>query len=257
MAFHLENVSVDIADGAMVAVVGPNGAGKTSLLRCLLGLNEHYSGTIQIGGQELKQHSRKTMALKLAYVPQQTESLFDLSVFDVVQMGLLPHMGLFQVNGEFEHERINHALAKVGMAHAELQKINTLSGGELQRVLIARALVQEAEVLILDEPTNHLDVYFQHQILALLKQLRISVILTIHDLNLAAQYCDQVLLLHKGQCKGVGTPVDVFQSELLTEVFGLPCTVVETQTNISSSSERKTVPSISFHPTGSMGGDIQ
>lgn len=242
----LDNLSFDIHSGQMIAVVGPNGAGKTSLLRCLLGLNEGFSGNIQVQGQDLIRYSRKALAQKVAYVPQQTDSLFDLNVFDVVQMGLLPHFGLFQLDSQHEQQKVQNALEKVGLQQAKEQKINTLSGGELQRVLIARALVQQADILILDEPTNHLDVYFQHQILSLLRELGITVILTIHDLNLAAQYCDQVILMHQGKVQGVGTPAEVFQEQRLSEVFGLPCSV-------DLIGKGRNIPSICFHPITEQG----
>lgn len=242
----LDNLSFDIHSGQMIAVVGPNGAGKTSLLRCLLGLNEGFSGNIQVQGQDLVRYSRKALAQKVAYVPQQTDSLFDLNVFDVVQMGLLPHFGLFQLDSQHEQQKVQNALEKVGLQQAKEQKINTLSGGELQRVLIARALVQQADILILDEPTNHLDVYFQHQILSLLRELGITVILTIHDLNLAAQYCDQVILMHQGKVQGGGTPAEVFQEQRLSEVFGLPCSV-------DLIGKGRNIPSICFHPITEQG----
>lgn len=241
----LEDINLDIGAGQVTAVVGPNGAGKTSLLRCLLGLVSDYSGTITLAQKDVKHLSRQVLAKQVAYVPQTTDSLFDLSVYDVVQMGMLPHVQVFQLDAKREESQICAALEKVGMENAKAQKINTLSGGELQRVLIARALVQKAEVLILDEPTNHLDVYFQHQILGLLRALDMTVLLTIHDLNLAAQYCDQIVLLDKGKLIQHGTPQKVFQEQVLTNVFGLPCSV-------ALAGEQR-IPSICFHPVSSTG----
>ena len=239
----LQGLSYQIPKGAMVGIVGPNGAGKTSMLRCLLGLIEDYSGSIHIQGKDIHSLSRKALAQTLASVPQHSDSLFELTVSDVVQMGLLPHKSLFELNTKQDENAIQQALQRVGMADRLWQRIDTLSGGELQRILIARALVQQADILVLDEPTNHLDVYYQHQVLQLLQHLDFTILMTIHDLNLAARYCDHVLLLDKGEMRGFGTPQEVFQADVLSEVFGLPCAVE----NIPKDSE-KAIPSICFHP---------
>lgn len=224
----------------MVAVVGPNGAGKTSLLRCILGLREVDAGTVELADKPLNSWTIKQRAGLMSYVPQQTYSEFPLRVADVVQMGRLPPADLAtgSVFGEDEpswwqwRKRLNRmnkqmaqVLLAVGMEGAENRLLSRLSGGELQRVLIARALMQQARILVLDEPTNHLDVFFQHQILTLLKSLNLTVILTIHDLNLAAQYCNKVWLLNDGELVVAGTPAEVFTAERLSRVFRLPCDV--------------------------------
>ncbi|WP_232358420.1 ABC transporter ATP-binding protein [Paraneptunicella aestuarii] len=239
----LKDLSFAINSGATVGIVGPNGAGKTSLLRCLLGLIEDYSGSILIQGKEQKQMSRRMLAKTLSSVPQHSDSLFDLRVLDVVQMGLLPHKSLFEMNSTQDARMIEQALHRVGMESKQNQLLNTLSGGELQRVLVARALVQKADILVLDEPTNHLDVYFQHQILQLLRHLNLTILMTIHDLNLAARYCDQILLLADGQIQGFGTPSEVLQAEVLSQIFGLPCAVDMASNGLVS---------VCFHPDDSL-----
>lgn len=262
----------------MVAVVGPNGAGKTSLLRCMLGLRDVASGTIELANQPLNSWTIQQRAGLMSYVPQHTHSDFALRVVDLVQMGRLPSANLsiepaidtpatetqatdipaiktpankvkpawwqWRKRMRQINEQIANALLAVGMQGTENHLLSRLSGGELQRVLIARALMQQARILVLDEPTNHLDVYYQHQILSLLKSLKLTVILTIHDLNLAAQYCNKVLLLNEGKLLAEGAPATVFTAERLTEVFRLPC-------DVHLVGNSPAIPSICFHPAPS------
>ena len=254
--FALHDISCCIAPGDRVAIVGPNGAGKTSLLRCILGLRSLSSGTIELANKPLSEWSLRQRATLMSYVPQQTHSEFALRVADVVQMGRIPSASLWsaplsdrdkpawwQWQQRFNQTKqiIAQALQAVGMAHTESRLLSSLSGGEQQRVLIARALIQQAKILVMDEPINHLDVFYQHQILTLLKSLHLTVILTLHDLNLAAQYCDKVLLMNNGQLVADGTPADVFTSERLSDVFRLPCEVQHV-------GEAPSIPSICFHP---------
>lgn len=254
--FALSDISCDIAAGDRVAVVGPNGAGKTSLLRCMLGLREISSGQIELANKPLQQWSVQQRAGLMSYVPQQTNSEFALRVYDVVHMGRLPLDGLSSMQSQglekpawwqwqrrlhLVKQQITQALKAVGMENTQHRLLNSLSGGELQRVLIARALVQQAKILVLDEPTNHLDVFYQHQILALLKSLHLTVVLTIHDLNLAAQYCNKVMLMNNGKLLAYGTPADVLTSQRLSDVFRLPC-------EVHLVGEAPGIPSICFHP---------
>lgn len=238
----LSDIALAVPEGKVTAIVGPNGAGKTSLIKCLLGLYAKYQGSVMLKGQDLRALTRQERAKVLAYVSQQSEVMAELSVLEMVQMGLLPHHKWYEFAGESRQDKAMQVLQRVGMNHASQSKLSTLSGGELQRVLIARALVQQPHIMVLDEPTNHLDVYYQHQILHLLSTLGISVLLTVHDLNLAAQYCDHVLLMHKGKVVGQGSPAEVFTESALTQVFGLPCSVSV------SHAQGKSVPNICFHP---------
>lgn len=224
----LNNISFSVTQGEVIGIIGPNGAGKTSLLRCLTNQSniltkQDISGLVYLKNKVITQYSNKELAQHFALVMQMNETIFALSVFDVMKMGLLPHKSLFSMNSDHDRAQINLALNKVGLAHALHQNFNQLSGGEQQRVLIARALVQSTEVLILDEPTNHLDVYYQHQILHLVNQLNITVIMTVHDLNLASRYCSRLLLLERGKLICDGKVDEVLTPKRLSEVFRLPC----------------------------------
>ncbi|MGB1263046.1 MAG: ABC transporter ATP-binding protein [Cognaticolwellia sp.] len=219
----LHNISFDVARGDIIGIIGPNGAGKTSLLKCLLNQYKNWQGSIKLNNKTLTQYSAIELAQTFALVVQNAPPIFDLKIYDVIRMGLLPHKTLFAGDSDADKKNILLALKKVGLAGSENKLFNTLSGGEQQRVLIAKALVQKAKILVLDEPTNHLDIFYQHQILQLVKTLNITVIMTIHDLNLAAQYCNRLLLIDKGRLVCNDSVDRVLSPELLTKTFGLPC----------------------------------
>ena len=224
----LQNISFNVCKGEVIGIIGPNGAGKTSLLRCLTNqasilTSANIKGSVQLKNRSLIQFSAKEIAQHFAVVMQKNDSIFALSVQDVMKMGLLPHKTLFSLDSDHDKAQISLALKKVGLVHELNSQFNQLSGGEQQRVLIARALVQSSQILILDEPTNHLDVYYQHQVLQLVNKLNITVIMTVHDLNLASLYCQRLLLLDKGKLVCDGIPEAVLTPKKLSHVFGLPC----------------------------------
>ena len=219
----LNALNFTVNKGEVIGIIGPNGAGKTSLLRCLLNQQKNVTGTVSFKNKTIEHYSNKALAQSFAMVAQKASPIFSLTVFDVIRMGLLPHKSLFSLDTDHDLRQISLALEKVGLLDKMHQTYNVLSGGEQQRVLIARALVQKAEVLILDEPTNHLDVYYQHQILQLISQLNITVIMTVHDLNLAAQYCQRLILLNKGELVADDTPENVLTTKTISEVFRLNC----------------------------------
>ncbi|TWX69799.1 ABC transporter ATP-binding protein [Colwellia demingiae] len=224
----LQDINFTVNKGEVIGIIGPNGAGKTSLLRCIINqanilTSANISGSVHLKNRLITQFSAKEIAQHFALVMQKNDSIFALSVQDVMKMGLLPHKSLFSLDSDYDKSQIELALSKVGLSHALESLFNQLSGGEQQRVLIARALVQASQILILDEPTNHLDVYYQHQVLQLVNKLNITVIMTVHDLNLASLYCQRLLLLDKGQLICDGPPKEVLAPEQLSKIFGLPC----------------------------------
>jgi iron complex transport system ATP-binding protein len=228
----LNNISFNVSKGEVIGIIGPNGAGKTSLLRCITHQQKstnsaRLSGSVLLKNKKINHYSAKALAQHFALVTQKTEAIFSLTVVDIVRMGLLPHKGIFSIDDDHDKQQIKLALQKVGLSHTEKMLYSQLSGGEQQRVLIARALVQKAQILILDEPTNHLDVYYQHQVLDLINQLNITVIMTVHDLNLASQFCQRLLLLEEGNLIADGTPKNVLTQTQLSKVFRLPCLVMQ------------------------------
>ena len=221
----LHNIQFTQQNAEFIGVIGPNGAGKSSLLRLIQRSLTPDSGHIFLQQRDVQHYSAAELARTVAVVSQHTEPLFALSVEQVATMGLLPHKSWFEVNTSEDAHQVQQALAKVGLLSKAAQQIDTLSGGELQRLYIARALVQKPALLLLDEPTNHLDVLYQHQVLQLIRKLGIPVLACLHDLNLAALYCDKILLLNKGRQIAFGMPEQVLQAETLQQVFALPCQV--------------------------------
>jgi len=221
----LADIHFSLSKGQMLGLIGPNGAGKSSLLRCLYRYIVPSSGDIEIFSKPISEFSPKSLAQHIAVVQQDTPQYFDITAEQLVTMGLTPHKGLFDPNTAQDRERILSALTKVGLLDKAKQKYEQLSGGEKQRALIARAIVQQPHILILDEPTNHLDIRYQIQILELVASLGISVIASIHDLNLASAMCDKLLLLDRGQLIAKGTPIEVLTQLQISDVFGVCCDI--------------------------------
>lgn len=222
----LSGVNFALQHGEMLGLIGPNGAGKSSLLRCLYRFIRPTQGQISLFSQDISELSPKAFACQVAVVQQDTPHYFDMTTAQLVAMGLTPHKGLFDSHCHADSEKISKALEKVGLSHKLQQQYERLSGGEKQRALIARAIVQQPQLLILDEPTNHLDVRYQIQILELVRSLGISVIASIHDLNLASALCDSLLLLDKGQVSAMGTPCEVLTEQRIAQVFGVCAQVI-------------------------------
>jgi iron complex transport system ATP-binding protein len=229
----LKEISLNLEAGKVLGVLGPNGAGKTSLLKILSGQIK-AQGLVQWNQKAINDYSAIDLAKQVAVVNQLNQDIFALNLTQIVRMGLLPHKSLFAKHTAADEQLINDAIARVGLTNKHLQAFQSLSGGEQQRGLIARALVQQAALIVLDEPVNHLDVYYQHQVLGLLNALAhefgITVVMSLHDLNLASEYCDQLCLLNQGQMVSQGSPQQVLQAKRLEQVFSIPCNV-STQNN--------------------------
>ncbi len=217
----LKQLDIEIPKKSMVGVIGPNGAGKSSFLNCLYRRVEITSGKLSFYQKPIESYSRRRLAKQIAVLQQEPSYQFDLRVEEVVAMGLIPKSSLFSIYTPNDEKAIAQALNDVGLADKSKRVFNHLSGGEKQRVLIARALVQQAEVLILDEPTNHLDIAHQIEAISLIKNMKLSVIMSLHDLNLAAAFCDQLILLDRGGLVIQGTPEQVLTREHLKQVFNV------------------------------------
>ena len=230
----LDDISFAINKGSFTRVLGPNGAGKSSLLRCLYRYVKPNSGSVKFNQQDIwQQYDAYQYAQDIAVVLQETPTHFNLTVYDIVALGLLPHKSLFTREQSSDRQKIDCAIKQVGLVDKTLQNFEHLSGGEKQRALIARAIVQSPSLLIMDEPTSHLDVRYQIQVIELAKSLGITVIASFHDLNLASAMCDQLIVLDKGKLVEQGTPQDVITSEMLSNVFGVCADVsVHSQHNV-------------------------
>jgi iron complex transport system ATP-binding protein len=223
------DVTATVAVGEWVALIGPNGAGKTTLLRAVAGLVRH-DGAVSLLGTPAVELGRRERARRLAIVPQEPETPPWLTVAEYVLLGRTPHLGSLAKEGAADREAAARALSRLDLLSFEDRTLGTLSGGERQRVVVARALAQEASIVLLDEPTAALDIGHQQQALELLDTLRASEGLTLvaamHDLTLAAQYADRVLLLGEGRVVADGPPADVLTEEGLAEHYGASVRVV-------------------------------
>lgn len=217
----VDGVSLRVEDGATVGLLGPNGSGKSSLIRILAGLRPPSSGDVRLDGSPLATLSRRRLARRLAVVEQEPATSQDLRVRDVVALGRVPHRPAWAPDSAQDRTTIEEAAAHAGVADRLDQRFSTLSGGERQRTQIARALAQEPEILLLDEPTNHLDVRHQLALLDLVRQMPTTCLLALHDLNLAATYCDQVFVLSQGRVVAGGPPGQVLTESLIAEVYGV------------------------------------
>ncbi|GAA1149781.1 ABC transporter ATP-binding protein [Streptomyces hebeiensis] len=230
----VDGVSIAPPPGATVGLLGPNGSGKSTLLRLLSGVLAPASGVVTLDGRPLPAYGRRPLARRIAVVEQQADTQVELTVRDVVRLGRVPHRrawplgaggGLGASGTSSEDEAVRTALARTGLADRADQSWHTLSGGERQRVQIARALAQEPRELLLDEPTNHLDIQHQLDLLTLVAELPVTCVIALHDLNLAAMYCDQLVVLNQGRVVAAGPPEDVITERLIAEVYGVRAAV--------------------------------
>jgi iron complex transport system ATP-binding protein len=218
----LSAVSLEVHSGHFHGIVGPNGSGKSTLLRCIYRSLRPSAGAVFLDGDDLwRQLSARSAAKRRAVVTQDSTIDLDFSVRDVVTMGRSPHKGLFDRNDERDDDVITGALEDVEMIWAINRPVATLSGGERQRVLLARALAQQAPVLVLDEPTNHLDVRAQLELLDLVRSLELTTIAALHDLDHAAAICDTISVLDRGHLVTTGPPAEVLTPDLIRDVFGV------------------------------------
>ncbi|MFE6050048.1 ABC transporter ATP-binding protein [Kitasatospora sp. NPDC056446] len=222
----VHEVSLNAAAGQVVGLVGPNGSGKSTLLRCVYRVLRPTGGAVRLDGDDLRALTARETARRVAALSQEHSAEFDFTVAEVVAMGRLPHRRGFGAPAEGDARRCAEALRKVRAGHLAERGFLSLSGGEKQRVLFARALVQEPRLLVLDEPTNHLDIAHQLEVLALAREAGPTVLTALHDLNLAAGHCDLLYVLRAGRIVASGPPGEVLRPDLLAEVFGVRATPV-------------------------------
>ncbi|MFH8973864.1 ABC transporter ATP-binding protein [Streptomyces sp. NPDC017890] len=222
----VRGLSLEVPDGQVVGLVGPNGSGKSTALRCVYRALRPSSGTVWVGEQDLTRLPMRHSARILAAMTQDGGVDFDFTVEEVVALGRAPHLRGNQALSGRERELCERAMAQLDIGHLAHRGVLTLSGGERQRVLLARALVQEPEILVLDEPTNHLDIRHQVDLLSLLRGSGLTVLVVLHDLNLAAAVCDRLGVLCQGRLIASGTPGDVLTTDLVADVFGVKASVV-------------------------------
>lgn len=225
----LRDVSFALQHGEWLTVVGPNGAGKTTLVRCLLGLVKPDCGDVLLDGRSLRSLSRREVARNVALLPQATELPFGFQVREVVSTGRTPHLGRFQPMRATDHALVEQALAATETTMLADRPITQLSGGEGQRVFLARALAQDTRILVLDEPTTNLDLFHERALLDQVKHRQsqgVAVLAVLHDLNLAARYSDRILILDEGSVAALGTPDQTLTVEHIQGIFRIEPVIV-------------------------------
>jgi iron complex transport system ATP-binding protein len=226
----LQQVSLDVRAGEIVAVVGPNGAGKSTLIRAVSGVIPLRAGNVLISGNDLTSLSASRRARLLAVVPQAHQLPEAYSVYDTVLLGRTPYINWLGQTGQADHTQVRRALEQTDILKLADRRVGELSGGEQQRVLLARALAQDTPLLVLDEPTTHLDLQHQSGLLNLVRKLalekNLAVLMVLHDLNLVGLYADRVALVVEGRLHAVGVPKNVLTAETLSAVYHIPVNVI-------------------------------
>jgi iron complex transport system ATP-binding protein len=223
----LKNIELDVGLGELVSIVGPNGSGKSTLLKCINHILKTKQNSILLNGKDTSKFSIKELSKLMGYVPQTSTSAFPFTVFDVVMMGRKPY--IHWSIGESDNEIVAQMIEFLGIGHLAMRQFPELSGGEQQKVIIARALAQQSQFLLLDEPTSSLDIKHQLEILCILTGLAQSreraVIVTMHDLNLACRFSDRIVMLKKGSIYAMGKPEDVITAQSIEDVYGIKADV--------------------------------
>lgn len=247
----LKNIDFRAHESSLVAVIGPNGAGKSTLFRCILGFLKGYSGTILIDDKDIKEMSRTEIAQKIAYIPQSTVPVFNYDVIDIVLMGTTGSLKLLESPGAKQIKTAEEALDELGIGYLRNRGFSRISGGERQLVLIARALAQNAKILIMDEPTANLDYGNQYRVMAKIKQLAscgYTVILSTHNPEHALLFADKSFIIQNGEFVAAGSTKDVLNEEMMIKLYGVEVKILTTDINgetarivvpVGSSSEKK------------------
>ena len=217
----LKNLTLDLSQRRFIGIVGPNGSGKSTFLKAISRSLQPQIGQIMFDGKDLNKMSYKESSQLLASLSQEHEMPFDFQARELIMMGRYPYKKIFESENEEDEVIVNQAIEQVGISNIQYKNYQHLSGGEKQRVLIARMIAQKSEVLILDEPTNHLDISYQLELFKFLKSLDLTVISAIHDLNIAATYCDYLIILKDGEVYTQGEPSDILTKTLIANVFNV------------------------------------
>lgn len=222
----LKGISIKADSKEFVGIIGPNGSGKSTFLKCVYRVLKPQGGIVYLDGNKLYDMSIKESAKKIAVVAQHNYYNFDFTVSEVVLMGRSPHKKTIERDTAKDYEIVNDALKKVGMFEFKERIFSTLSGGEQQRVILARALAQETECLVLDEPTNHLDITHQIGLLKIVKNLDVTVVSAVHDLNIAVAFCDKVYVMKDGKVIAYGEPKEILTPALIKKIYDVDSEIV-------------------------------
>ncbi len=221
----VKDITLRVNNRQFVGLIGPNGCGKSTLLKSIYKVIKPQQGSVFLNELDVLKANPKAVAKSMGVVGQFNDMSFDFTVKEMVLMGRTPHKGLMETDTIKDYEIVNDALEKVSLSDYEDRSYLSLSGGEKQRVILARAIAQQPELLILDEPTNHLDIKYQLQILTVVKNMKIATLAALHDLEIAAQYCDYLYVVKKGKIVACGTTEEILTKQLIGEIYEVNCEV--------------------------------
>ena len=223
----VKDLTLHVTDKQTVGLIGANGSGKSTLLKSIYKSISPIKGTIFLDDLDVVKASNRSVAKQLGVVGQFNDLNFDLTVEQVVLLGRTPHKKLMESDNLYDYQRVQEALLRTNLMNYRHRSFLSLSGGEKQRVILARTIAQEPQIMILDEPTNHLDIRYQLEILTAVKQLNITTFVALHDLELTASYCDYIYALKDGELVAQGTPEEVLTESLINEIFQVNCQIYE------------------------------
>ncbi|MBQ9986107.1 MAG: ABC transporter ATP-binding protein [Oscillospiraceae bacterium] len=227
----IKDVSFSVARGEFVGIIGPNGGGKSTVLKNVYRALNPDRGEILLDNENVHKMPYKKSARKMAVVGQENDLPFDFTVEEIVAMGRSPQKRLFDIDTAQDRHMVHHALEHLGLENSHKRSYQSLSGGEKQRVILARAVCSECDFFVLDEPTNHLDISYQLEIFDFIKRLNITVLAAIHDLNMAALYCDRLYVMKGGEIVLSGTPEEVLTPENIFDIYGVYSKVTKNPEN--------------------------
>lgn len=221
----VKDISIYVEDGKFVGIIGPNGCGKSTLLKSIYKVIKPQKGAVHLGDKDVLKSAPRTISKEMGVVGQFNELSFDFTVHEMVMMGRTPHKHLMESDNAEDYKIVRDALERVNLTAYSDRSYLTLSGGEKQRVILARAIAQKPKFLILDEPTNHLDIKYQLQILSVVKSLNIGTLAALHDLPMASVYCDILYVIKDGKMMASGSPKEVLTRELIRQVYEINCEI--------------------------------
>lgn len=219
-----QKASARFSDSEFCGIVGPNGSGKTTLLKCINGLLPLYGGDVKVNGLSIRQYQPLELAKLISYVPQHQDNVFDVTVFDLVMMGLYPYQKKWQISSQEDADIVEEMLHRCNLTHLQNRLLRELSGGEMQRALIARAMAQQTPIMLLDEPLSNLDVSHRYEIMDILQKLNgqgVMILIILHDFSIALEYATHALLMQKGEIVTHGRAMSVLSPENIRNIFDL------------------------------------
>ncbi|MBD8390463.1 ABC transporter ATP-binding protein [Dysgonomonas sp. BGC7] len=221
----IDGIDLNVCNNSFTAILGPNGSGKSTLLKSIYRVLKPCMGYIYLNDREIPEMTGKEVAKKMSVVSQFQSNSFDYTVEETVFTGRTPHLKALEKESSEDKKIVKDALIKTGLLEYKDRSIATLSGGEKQRVALARAIAQNPSIMILDEPSNHLDIKYQIEILSIIKKLNINILAALHDVSLAAMFCDYIFFIKGGKIRYQGIPKDIITKEILKDIYGVDCEI--------------------------------